>query len=78
MPSRMPSRLRDRLGDVERIDKFEWLALQAMTPDTMYGVFDALCAKQRKIIWGERSALVERYSRLIRDKGALNVLLQGR
>ena len=78
MPSRMPSRLRDRLGDVERIDKFEWLALQAMTPDTMYGVFDALSAKQRKIIWGERSALVERYSRLIRDKGALNVLLQGR
>jgi hypothetical protein len=75
MPSRMPSRLRDHVDGVERIDKFEWLALQAMTPDTMYGVFDALSVKQRQIIWHERSALVERYSRLVQEKGALNVLL---
>ncbi len=75
MPSRMPSRLRDRLDAVERIDRFEWLALQAMTPDTMHGVFDALSAKERQIIWQERSALIERYSRLVKEKGALNILL---
>lgn len=75
LPSRISRRLSKRVAPIERIDRFMWYALQAMSRDAMFGALDMLTKRQQNALWSERDAMTKKFSRLVAQSGREAVLL---
>ncbi|MEZ4460585.1 MAG: hypothetical protein R3E66_12835 [bacterium] len=75
MAARPEKRVEKRIAQVERLDRFTWLGLQAMTRDSMFGAMSMLTRKQQDAFWAQRDRLVTRYAAIEREVGPKRFVL---